>query len=117
MSPGRTETAPSIFAKTGRAAVCLRPDGGESVDIRRGVRADACRGQPQVDGSAVQDGGGGSHWRGGCGVDRPDKVMSLASSQLLWAAGRLTEASMINVKNKPHKVTAQVEVPPREPTG
>ena len=45
-------------------------------------------------------------------------MMSLASSQLLLGGmGRLTEASMINVKNKPHTVTAEVEVPPREPTG
>ena len=39
------------------------------------------------------------------------------AARQLGGMGRLTEASMINVKNKPHMMTAQVEVPPREPTG
>ena len=47
---------------------------------------------------------------------RPQLVQG-TSQLLLGGMGRLTEASMINVKNKPHTVTAQVEVPPWEPTG
>jgi hypothetical protein len=47
---------------------------------------------------------------------RPQLVQG-TSQLLLGGMGRLTEASMINVKNKPHTVTAQVEVPAREPTG
>jgi hypothetical protein len=59
------------------AAYVLRPDGGASPST--GVRADACRGQPEVDGSAVQDGGGEPI--GGGGVDGALVRRSLAGDR------------------------------------
>jgi hypothetical protein len=44
--------------------------------------------------------------------ERRPRLVQGTSQLLLGGMGRLTEAWMINVKNKPHTVTAQVEVPP-----